>query len=296
MPQTRMSSQQRGIERALAHLQQRVQARAAMPDLAELAAVAHQSPFHFHRVYRAMTGETVGRTVTRLRLLHALHLLAGAGSITEIALAVGYETPQALARSFRNALDASPSQLRADPAALAARTQALAQPPRQAADAPPAPLQVAVRTLAPFEVVVLRRRGAFDALDADFGRLFAWAQRAGVAERLRTLLGVPLSDHRDVPAREHVFECAMGFDTAVAPPAPFALRTLGGGDYALLRQVGSYAQLEDALDRVLADWLPDSGYALRDAPLYYVYLDDPETVAEADLRADICVPVRRAAG
>ncbi|UYB53379.1 AraC family transcriptional regulator [Xanthomonas sp. AM6] len=296
MIQTRMSSQQRGIERALAHLQQRLQAHAAVPDLAELAAVAHQSPFHFHRVYRAMTGETVGRTVTRLRLLHALQLLAGTGSITEIALAVGYETPQALARSFRTTLGASPSRLRADPAALAARSQALARPPRQAADAPPAPLQVAVRALAPFEVVVLRRRGAFDALDAGFGRLFAWAQRAGVAERLQTLAGIPLSDHRDVPARAHVFECAMGFAATVSPPAPFALRTLGGGDYVVLRQVGSYAQLEAALDRVLADWLPGSGYALRDVPLHYLYLDDPETVAEAALRADICVPVRRAPG
>jgi AraC family transcriptional regulator len=289
-----VTSQQRGIERALTHLQQRLQARAALPDLAELATVAHQSPFHFHRVYRAMTGETVGCTVTRLRLLHALQLLAGSGSITEIALAVGYETPQALARSFRNALGASPSQLRADPAARAARAQALAQPPRQAADAPPAPLQVAVQTLAPLEVVVLRRRGAFDALDAGFGRLFAWAQRAGVAERLQALVGIPLSDHRDVPAREYVFECAMGFDAVVSPPLPFALRTLGGGDYAVLRQVGSYAQLEDALDRVLADWLPGSGYALRDAPLHYLYLDDPETVAEADLRAEVCVPVRGA--
>lgn len=289
-----VSSQQRGIERALAHLQQRLQARAALPDLAELAAVAHQSPFHFHRVYRAMTGETVGGTVIRLRLLYALQLLAGSASVTEIALAVGYETPQALARSFRNALGASPSQLRADPAALAACAQALAQPPRQATGAPPAPLQVTVQTLAPFEVVVLRRRGAFDALDAGFGRLFAWAQRAGVAERLQALVGIPLSDHRDVPARAHVFECAMGFDAEVTPPAPFALRTLGGGDYAVLRQVGSYALLEDALDRVLGEWLPRSGHALRDAPLHYLYLDDPETVAEAELRADLCVPVRRA--
>lgn len=291
-----VSPRQRGIERALAHLQQRVQARAALPDLAELAAVAHQSPFHFHRVYRAMTGETVGRTVTRLRLLHALRLLAGTGSITEIALAVGYETPQALARSFRNTLHASPSQLRADPAALAAQAQALAQPPRQGADAAPAPLQVAVQTLASFEVVVLRRRGAFDALDAGFGRLFAWAQRAGVAERLQALAGIPLSDHRDVPAREHVFECAMGFAAAVSPPAPFALRILGGGDHAVLRQVGSYAQLEDALDQVLGEWLPDSGYVLRDAPLHYLYLDDPESVAESALRADVCVPVRRVRG
>ncbi|WP_369936886.1 hypothetical protein [Xanthomonas tesorieronis] len=35
-----MSSRQRGIEGALAYLQQRVQARAALPDLAELALAA----------------------------------------------------------------------------------------------------------------------------------------------------------------------------------------------------------------------------------------------------------------
>lgn len=294
MPSTRTSSQQRGIERALALLQQRLQAGDALPDLAELAAVAHQSPFHFHRVYRAMTGETVGSSVQRLRLVRALHFLAGPRTVGEIALAVGYETPQAFARGVRSLLGLSPSGLRADPAALAASIQALLQPPVPAQDA--APLQVTVQTLTPFEVVVLRRRGAFDALDAGFGRLFAWAQRAGVAERLQTLAGIPLSDHRDVPAAAHVFECAMGFDAVVAPTRPFVRRTLGGGDYAVLRQVGAYAGLESALDRVLRDWLPHSGHALREAPVHHIYLDDPEAVDEADLRADLCVPVRRLRG
>jgi AraC family transcriptional regulator len=60
----------------------------------------------------------------------------------------------------------------------------------------------------------------------------------------------------------------------------------------VLRHAGSYAGIEDALDRLLAQWLPDSGYVLRDAPLHYLYLDDPETVAEDVLRADIHVPVQ----
>ena len=36
--------------------------------LRDLAAIAHLSPFHFHRVFGAMTGETVTRLVQRLRL------------------------------------------------------------------------------------------------------------------------------------------------------------------------------------------------------------------------------------
>ncbi|WP_227479831.1 GyrI-like domain-containing protein [Xanthomonas vasicola] len=55
---------------------------------------------------------------------------------------------------------------------------------------------------------------------------------------------------------------------------------------------GDYAGLEDVLDQWLAGWLPNSGYALREAPLHYLYLDDPQIVAEAQLRADMRVPVQ----
>ena len=64
-----------------------------------------------------------------------------------------------------------------------------------------------------------------------------------------------------------------------------------GGRMARLRHVGSYALLEDATDQLLRDWLPGSDHALRDAPLHYHFLDDPEEVPEAILRADIYVPL-----
>ncbi|MEA9737608.1 AraC family transcriptional regulator [Xanthomonas campestris pv. raphani] len=281
----------RNVERVVAHLQDSIRAGSPLPDLAALAAVAHQSPHHFHRVYRALAGETLGQTTARLRLSQAVHLLGEPGrSITEVALAVGYQTPQALARAFRALLQVSPSSLRQAPAIRAQTLQQLATP-ALAPHAAPAPLQVTVQWLEPLEVVVLRQRGAFDDLDRGFGRIAAWAERAGVIEHLHALIGVPLSDHRDVPAQQHLFECGMAFATAVAPPAPLHVRVLGEGALAVLRHTGSYAGLEDALDRLLADWLPGSGHALRDAPLHYLYLDDPETVAEADLRADIRVPV-----
>nr|WP_244664177.1 GyrI-like domain-containing protein [Xanthomonas phaseoli] len=113
---------------------------------------------------------------------------------------------------------------------------------------------------------------------------------------MQALIGLPLSDHRDIPPQQHVFDCSMAFNTAVAPAAPLHLRQLGGGLHALVRHVGNYAELEDALDHILACWLPDSGYALREAPLHYLYLDDPESVAEAELRADIRLPVQRSDG
>ncbi|HZF99238.1 MAG TPA: AraC family transcriptional regulator [Pseudoxanthomonas sp.] len=103
-----------------------------MPDLAELARVAHFSPFHFHRMYRALTGETVGRSVARLRLLRALRELeASSADLAHVALQAGYATSQALSRAFRDTFDDTPSALRADPVLRQAWIERLASPPGQ---------------------------------------------------------------------------------------------------------------------------------------------------------------------
>lgn len=285
------ASQLLRLDRVIASLQQSIDVGGPLPDLDALAAIAHYSPFHFHRVYRALTGETIGRTVQRLRLVKALRRLAHSdASVTEIALLAGYGTPQALARVLRETVDASASELRADPQRLAANIEHLSRPLPLAEKT--APLSVEVITLEPFEVVALRARGAFDDLDQVFGELFGWAAEQGLIEQLQQLIGVPLGDHRELPAEELLFDCALVFD-AELPVLSASLQrlVLGGGRMARLRHVGSYALLEDATDQLLRDWLPGSGHALRDAPLHYHFLDDPEEVPEAILRADIYVPL-----
>lgn len=51
----------RNVERVVAHLQDSIRTGSPLPDLAALAALAHQSPHHFHRVYRALAGKRWAR-------------------------------------------------------------------------------------------------------------------------------------------------------------------------------------------------------------------------------------------
>lgn len=281
----------RRIDRAVALLQQAVTGQAELPDLAELAGVAQFSPFHFHRVYRALTGETLGRTVARLRLLRALQLLADPRqAVTDAALAVGYETPQAFARAFRQALDASPSELRAQPARLASELARLSRAAGNG-NAPASPLQVEVVSLEPFSLVATRRTGDDADLALAYEALFGWAAQRGLVERVVGIYGVPWQDRRDTPAAECEFDCALAFDGEVAAGDGTSPLVLGGGRWARLRHVGPYAGLEPLTDALLADWLPGSGCALRDEPLFHHYLDDPEQTPEAVLRTDIYLPV-----
>lgn len=86
-------------------------------DVARLAEVAAFSPYHFHRQFTLLFGVNVGRYVQLLRLKRAAHQLAyrDAARITDIALACGYEGPEAFARAFRKQSGQSPSAFRAAP-------------------------------------------------------------------------------------------------------------------------------------------------------------------------------------
>lgn len=281
----------RRIDRVVALLQQAVANDAELPELAELGQAAQLSPFHFHRVYRALTGETIGRTVARLRLLRALQLLSDpARAVTDAALAVGYETPQAFARAFRQALDASPSELRAQPARLASELARLSRAPVDEA-VPTSPLQVEVLSLEPFALVATRNTGDFADLAVAYEALFGWAAERGLIEHIAGIYGVPQQDPRDTPPAECEFDCALAFSAEATAGDGTVPLTLGGGRWARLRHVGPYAGLEPATDALLAEWLPHSGHALRDEPLFHHYLDDPEQTPEALLRTDVYLPV-----
>ncbi|MBO1111054.1 AraC family transcriptional regulator [Bordetella petrii] len=62
------------------------------------------------RRFRAETGVTLGRWRQQARLLRALEWLAAGKPVTEVALAVGYESISAFISSFRNAHGVTPSQ------------------------------------------------------------------------------------------------------------------------------------------------------------------------------------------
>jgi AraC family transcriptional regulator len=81
--------------------------------LAEIAREACLSPFHLHRNFRALFGETPHQYVLRLRLdLAADRLRHTSVDVTEIALSVGFSSPAHFSRAFTRRYRLSPSQYR----------------------------------------------------------------------------------------------------------------------------------------------------------------------------------------
>jgi AraC-like DNA-binding protein len=81
--------------------------------LTEIAREACLSPFHFHRSFRKLFGETPHQFVLRQRLDRAAaRLRHTTAPVTDIAIIVGFESAAHLSRAFRQRFQVSPSAYR----------------------------------------------------------------------------------------------------------------------------------------------------------------------------------------
>src|SRR5579859_2879070 len=247
------------------------------PPLEELAAAAAISPFHFHRVWRALTGGTVRETVLRLRIEISQQLLASGGAnVTEIAMASGFGTPQSFARAFRRQTGVTPTAYRENNASNVT---------------PLCPPQVTIEQRDETLVVALRHVGDCQKLDAVFGVVWGWAVEVGLIDRLQGIYGIPFDDPESVAAEELRYDACLALGEVTPPPA-FRLLSLPGGKMARLRHYGSYQGLETTTQSLFEDWLLTSDYEPADHPTFNHYLNDPEVTPEAELITDIYLPLK----
>ena len=80
--------------------------------LEDVARAASFSPYHFHRIFRGLMGETLASFVKRVRLERSVYLLSHRKglSLTEIALACGFSSSSDFSRSFRTHYGVSPKR------------------------------------------------------------------------------------------------------------------------------------------------------------------------------------------
>lgn len=82
--------------------------------LENVAAIAYFSPFHFHRIFKAIVGETLNDFITRKRIEKSANYLLHKpeDNITEIALLSGFTSISSFSRAFKKFYGVSPKIFR----------------------------------------------------------------------------------------------------------------------------------------------------------------------------------------
>ena len=283
-PSTTTSYQER-LNRVLAHIRQHLDEPLTLD---QLAGVACLSPFHFHRIFSAHVGETVTGYVRRLRLERAAARIASTGdSITDTALDVGYDTPAAFARAFRERFGMSPSEFR--------NQQRITIPPF-AGHSTAKELRVMkpeMRELPDTTVLFVRKSGAYgEAAAAAWGALMGYAYKNRLLSKQTETFGIGYDDPTITPAENLRYDACITFSGNVQPEGEVQVQTISGGRYAVFLHKGAYTELNDIYRGIFAGWLPTSGCTLRDCPCFEKYLNrDPRRTKPENLRTEIWIPV-----
>lgn len=252
--------------------------------LDELADIAALSRFHFHRVFAAMTGETLAEAVRRIRLNGAAHaLVQSRAPVAEVGRMHGYPVAASFTRAFRAAYGTTPGQFRARGQALPA---ALRRKQGGGAMFP-----VRITDEAPRRVIGLPHRGAYQQINRTYAVLGAELATQGLWRHSEGMAAVFLDDPRLVPEAELRSFAAIVVGPEVAAPAPLQAMELPGGRHAVMEFRGPYTGLKAAYDWLFGVWLSGAGEALRNAPSWEFYRNDPMDTAPEDLRTDIFLPL-----
>jgi AraC family transcriptional regulator len=248
-----------------------------------LADVAALSRFHFHRIWRAIYGETAAQTVRRMRLHRAaVALVHGTAPMARIAADVGYPNLSSFARAFTDAYGTPPSAFRA-------RGELRPFPP-QSRSGDPLMLDVEIRTEAARHLAAVAHTGPYPEINRAFERLYAMLSARQLLFKTGQMVAVYYDDTQSTPAAELCSHAGVELEGPVEPPLETVV--LPAGRHAVLRHVGPYAGLPAAYDQLFGIWLPASGEEPADSPAFEVYLNTPMDTAQEALVTEIHLPLR----
>jgi AraC family transcriptional regulator len=237
--------------------------------LDRLAARAAASPWHFHRTFRELTGESLDACVRRLRLERAAWQLRQPGSrVTDVALDAGFGSPEAFTRAFTRAFGLGPSRQRRLPAwhgslPSAAGIHYRGGGPKLWHFISPDPedtMQTKIVHLPPRRIFALEFTGNPWELPHAWQRFRALPGVPELAGPGSQWLSVFYDQHGGLPLERRRHAAAMVPADGAECPAGLAESNLPGGRYAVVLHFGSSEEIGLTVEHWEKDWLPASSW------------------------------------
>jgi AraC family transcriptional regulator len=270
--------------------------------LEELAKIACFSEFHFHRIFGAVSGETLNNFTNRLRLEKAARLLRySSQSLTDIALDCGFSSSATFSRAFRSGYDTSPSQFRKSGEIKKSKICKELFDDRDydlpmSAEEKRAAFPVRLIDIPERQVAYIRVTNAFerDRVLAALKTMIEWAKSQDIFLQ-GMLFGMTADDPHVTP--KHLYR----YEVCLASPLPFKCMEgmsklkMPAMRYAVTRVSGGLRKVATAWDYIYRNWLINSAYEPEHAPALEIFLEKETALDWSHCELELCLPVRKPA-
>jgi len=274
---------ERRILRVLRHIHDNLDGDLSLETLAKVACM---SPFHWHRVFYGITGETLASCIRRVRMDRATFLLLQTKqSVAEIAVQCGYGNVQSFARSFQADFGLTPSKFRKSEIAYRA-----SDPPKQS---PFKTFDIEIKHQPEIRLVAESHDGDYQFLGRTISQLQARLKLREIelGNEMAMATAVLHDDPFLVPEPDLRSDIGFIISEETCLPEGFQEFRIAPSRCAVLHFTGPYVGLFEAYQFLYGQWLPKNNVEISDLPIYAMMLEDPREVARTDTRTDICLPL-----
>lgn len=291
--------------------------------LRRLSRIGCFSPFHFHRIFQGVTGETLNSHVRRVRLERAAVLLRTSPKkrITDVALETGFGGTAEFSRAFKNHFNRTASswdrrsplensKICKEPQAIPFHTVEELERWKHASNAP-----LRVTRYDEFRYVYNRIYAPFakGALLASYHALIAWLKQRGTDLRNVVLVGMSIDDPSITPPDKYRYDLGVAFpqsksgilgeivrspgesvpEKSECAAAGFTVRDFPRQQVVAFRCTGGIAQVVYVWQYLYRIWLPSGGYQPADLPAMELFVRTPEEIGWETYDLEACIPVAR---
>lgn len=267
-----------------------------------IAKIVNFSKFHFHRIFKTVSGETLSGYIRRLRLESAASFLATEldKSVTEVAFECNFSSSQSFAKAFKSYFEMTPTEFRdqyrlgvQEPPVFTLDEKNLHPEINESSFRLNKNLDVTPTEISSFKIAYIESCLSDDKrIYADYEKLLYWAYEQNIGMDARGI-GV-MWDNPDLTVPE---SCRYDLGLEITKPVELTNeireQEIEGGLYAVHNCIVAHNDFESIYTDLFFDWLPGSGYIPEDKPSFELYLNDGYGDKLGRWIVDIYIPIKK---
>ena len=263
--------------------------------LNQLAFFSNYSYFHFHRIFKSSTGESIKKHITRLRLEKAAYeLRISQMPIIEIALESGFLSHEAFTRAFKRLFHLSPTEYRKKYSSIKKEkildTDWINIIPNSIKLH-----EIYSKTIDSFRIAYVRKFGSYQELPGPLPNaketkiLIKFIDKMKLSPNNHKWIGVSNDDPSITKSEKIRFDLGITVGTNLPTYESVGYQMINGGRYLITRHRGSYNELESVYHFLIYEYPTKYKIKIRNEMPFEVYLNPFET--QKVKITDIYIPI-----
>ncbi|MBD81494.1 MAG: AraC family transcriptional regulator [Crocinitomicaceae bacterium] len=273
--------------------------------LDQIARIAHFSPFHFHRIFKTLVGQTLNDYISRQRLNRAANYLLHNPDVNIGALAIelGFSSNAVFTRAFKRVFGQSPSSYNQKNYSFSKMSKTKSKAGKTTPDYPEYVRsidnlkkwinmngKVEVKQVEKMEMAYITCFGV-DELGPAFERLMQWGNPKGFFDGDNPRMVTVYHDSFKTTDADKVrMSVGLITDKAIQPEGEVGNSQIEGGKTIVSRFEIGQDEFEKAWSSAFI-WMNENGYSISDQNPYEIYYNDYREHPERKFILDICIPV-----